>query len=688
MPYTSAYFLVQCNNSRRFKFCGHVGIEEFLHISPRYDKCIVDAPYAKNSPHCSRPINRSYQAQVPVLLSELARVRIPSFEAGELLKKLSSCVVCGITGWHQNQANGIWKAWCGNLWNDYLRVNGLNPSLYHWVPPDMTRTSWERHLDDARAQQQGDSEEDDNSEHEDTSDTVFQETNGLFESGDSGDSPISPPTAPHSNIRLSVQNCRADQHRSSERPNTSYDATGRSRRPLAVYRDPQSNLGHAVDIILESPTVSENTSSDYTSRPASSASSNRRPLAPLSSNIPPSVNRYSTPDRNSQEHSIQGTSSSGVSRYQYGESSHVSGNSSDCPEAASQSSGSRISQPSSQGGDKGNEDDTEERSLLSFNSSEQGDRNDSESFETANLAAPQVEIATVVLEASNTGDQSSSNAITLQEDDFPTRMLSLLDIYDFDDFPTKMLSLFDVYDIDDFPTRMLSLFDIYDTDDLENANAPYIEPNVTPTDDLLAHYSQQYPLVQLKQLLKSMRKTTEPTSGWIYAYSRDSLPGFLKIGYTYHSVESRRRGMHPVDYRLKCWEDSCGYKPLLQFSVPIPCAAERIEGLVHQTLREYRRIEKNCEKCMQREGKTGVHKEWFSIDVTMARNIVDLWREFSDQIPYDGYGNLLDFWSEKVRTVKRRLRHGDSVWGWMMRMRLLINEQRRVELSNIQPLPS
>ncbi|KIM97429.1 hypothetical protein OIDMADRAFT_20562 [Oidiodendron maius Zn] len=72
----------------------------------------------------------------------------------------------------------------------------------------------------------------------------------------------------------------------------------------------------------------------------------------------------------------------------------------------------------------------------------------------------------------------------------------------------------------------------------------------------------------------------------------------------------------------------------------------------------------------------------------MARNIVDLWREFSDQIPYDGYGNLLAFWSEKVRTVRKRLRHGDSVWGWMIRMRLLINEQRRVELSNIQPMPS
>lgn len=163
-------------------------------------------------------------------------------------------------------------------------------------------------------------------------------------------------------------------------------------------------------------------------------------------------------------------------------------------------------------------------------------------------------------------------------------------------------------------------------------------------------------------------------TGVLYGFARPAAPGMLKIGVVKDRVVAGRPFADPVDHRLATWQAQCGHRVIEVFRKPIACnAAERIERLVHQALREYRRVEDPpCRPCERRKTASkartgggrcsgGQHNEWFEVDVETALHVVDLWAIFAERQPYDRFGKLLDFWSARVEAS---IRPGDTVKSW------------------------
>ncbi|KAI9892878.1 MAG: hypothetical protein M1814_001037 [Vezdaea aestivalis] len=108
-------------------------------------------------------------------------------------------------------------------------------------------------------------------------------------------------------------------------------------------------------------------------------------------------------------------------------------------------------------------------------------------------------------------------------------------------------------------------------------------------------------------LFKPLSSTEE--EGYIYAFSRTSSPGYLKIG----------RAMSVVN-RREAWRGQCNYNPIIHNSAtkPVPFY-RRAESLVHAILRLQNRIEYPC------NGAQGCHKkhgEWFQVDLNTASRVI------------------------------------------------------------------
>lgn len=205
------------------------------------------------------------------------------------------------------------------------------------------------------------------------------------------------------------------------------------------------------------------------------------------------------------------------------------------------------------------------------------------------------------------------------------------------------------------------------------------------------------PASQLKELLNLMTQTVSQHrryTGVLYGFARPSAPGMLKIGVVKDRVVARRPFADPVDHRLATWQAQCGHPVIEVFRKPIACnAAERVERLVHQALREYRRVEDPpCGPCERRKTASkartgggrcsgGQHNEWFEVDVKTALRAVDLWAAFAEQQPYDRFGRLVDFWSAEVEPA--RARTGGTVESWQEGIPRRVEECRRTGLDDI-----
>ncbi|EXJ70588.1 uncharacterized protein A1O5_06658 [Cladophialophora psammophila CBS 110553] len=146
-------------------------------------------------------------------------------------------------------------------------------------------------------------------------------------------------------------------------------------------------------------------------------------------------------------------------------------------------------------------------------------------------------------------------------------------------------------------------------------------------------------------LFKPLSEVRDREIGDIYAFSRESSPGMVKIGYS-KSTESR----------LKRWGNACGYKPVLEHCVRNVPNVPRVETLVHYELLSYWRRELKCKHnslCHKR------HKEWFECSVeTAARSMNNFskWMIVAD--PYDAGGILKPQWKDIIRKM---VRYGQEV---------------------------
>lgn len=127
-----------------------------------------------------------------------------------------------------------------------------------------------------------------------------------------------------------------------------------------------------------------------------------------------------------------------------------------------------------------------------------------------------------------------------------------------------------------------------------------------------------------------LKLLTDPISeyssqtGYLYAYARVSDPGFAKVGCT----------TRPKDVRLKEWEKSCGYKPILLYSTgPVP-NVRRLESLVKKDLNLGGRGRQET-YCKHNKYCPRNHSEWFEVSVREVMLLVDAWVAWmQDALPY------------------------------------------------------
>ena len=126
-------------------------------------------------------------------------------------------------------------------------------------------------------------------------------------------------------------------------------------------------------------------------------------------------------------------------------------------------------------------------------------------------------------------------------------------------------------------------------------------------------------------------------TGTVYMFTRPSSPGFVKIGYTTVSLPKR----------MRWWEESCLYTPLVQHAIHDVPHVFRVEQLIHAELKEYWRREMRCRHnpdCPKQ------HQEWFEIAVEHAKPIMNKWAEWMKQVtPYNDSGLLRIEWSKVCR---------------------------------------
>ena len=127
-------------------------------------------------------------------------------------------------------------------------------------------------------------------------------------------------------------------------------------------------------------------------------------------------------------------------------------------------------------------------------------------------------------------------------------------------------------------------------------------------------------------------------SGILYLYTRSSSPGFVKIGLTTVSIQSR----------FNAWSRECGYTPLLADSFDNVPHIYRVEQLVHFELAKHWRVEKQCQKCSRQ------HREWFEITTEEAVRIAGLWAEWMSLAdPYGSQGMLKEVWRAEIQNLRK-----------------------------------
>ena len=112
----------------------------------------------------------------------------------------------------------------------------------------------------------------------------------------------------------------------------------------------------------------------------------------------------------------------------------------------------------------------------------------------------------------------------------------------------------------------------------------------------------------------------------LYAFSRRSSPGMLKLGKTEREIYER----------LGEWEAQCNYEPELRHLIEEVPYASFIESMAHAELWRYRRRETECLACHKQ------HQEWFEADDITVFETMDRWAKWASVArPFnaDGQGN-------------------------------------------------
>ena len=167
----------------------------------------------------------------------------------------------------------------------------------------------------------------------------------------------------------------------------------------------------------------------------------------------------------------------------------------------------------------------------------------------------------------------------------------------------------------------------------------------------------------LNSLLKKMEETCGYDTrrpGYVYYFpvrnrNRNSRGrSYMKIGHVRLKEDNgvfpqapRNASTKPLEIqqRLRHYKRECqlDVDDIIAYEA-VPCAAWRVEALIHQYLGGFRREEHCC--C----GK--LHKELFEVSLETARQAVQTWRAFGECMPYDEDGKIKQFWAAKAKQCR------------------------------------
>lgn len=166
---------------------------------------------------------------------------------------------------------------------------------------------------------------------------------------------------------------------------------------------------------------------------------------------------------------------------------------------------------------------------------------------------------------------------------------------------------------------------------LRSRSSPYTtvlsDPYISTT--LLEFEPMEKPSMTLdRMLLRGPTKTKLNNISDLYAFTRHSSPGYLKIGYS-----------NNVARRMSDWQRDCKYQPILRHRIRDVLMGSFIETLIHYELLKFWRRELRCKhnwpNCVKK------HQEWFHIDEATAFKVMDNWvKWFKVAKPYDASGHL------------------------------------------------
>lgn len=166
---------------------------------------------------------------------------------------------------------------------------------------------------------------------------------------------------------------------------------------------------------------------------------------------------------------------------------------------------------------------------------------------------------------------------------------------------------------------------------LRSTGSPYttIPSDPSMSDSLPEFEPMEKPSRTLERMiLQGPSKTRLDNISDLYAFTRHSSPGYLKIGYS-----------NNVARRMSQWSRSCNYQPIVRHRIKDVHMGSFIETLIHYELLKFWRRELRCKhnwpNCVTK------HEEWFHIDEATAFKVMDNWvKWFRVAKPYDASGQL------------------------------------------------
>lgn len=184
---------------------------------------------------------------------------------------------------------------------------------------------------------------------------------------------------------------------------------------------------------------------------------------------------------------------------------------------------------------------------------------------------------------------------------------------------------------------------------------PEADPTLTRT---FNPFDQLKTIREVNEAIKAELTKPHPADeGFIYGFLHPNTLVRMGTGPALANTQVIKIGRTVnIKRRMKQWKKQCRYKPCVVLALKMP-QHHRIERVVHHQLHNVRLREFRCPGC------GGQHNEWFRVNTVYAEHLVGMWMEWALRRPFDGLGNLLPEWEERLEYLDLE---DPGCWMWFI----------------------